>query len=132
LTSTNNLKQGIRGTVKEETGNRMPGPGRELPPPNPVQTTVYIYELTSLSQVVQSGTSPLYSDIKTRLVDSVATDREGNFALSLKPGNYSVFVRVDGKFFANSFDARNNIAPVTVEANRISEVNIVINDKASY
>jgi hypothetical protein len=132
LTSANNLKQGIRGTVKEETGNRMPGPGRELPPPQAVQTTVYVYEPTNLSQVDQAGTSPLYNAIRSRLVDSVMTDKEGNFEVSLKPGNYSVFVQTRGKYFANSFDAKNNIAPVTVEAGKVSEVNIVINDRATY
>jgi hypothetical protein len=126
------MKQGIRGTVKEETGNRMPGPGRELPPANAVQTTVYVYEPTTPSQVDQVGGSPLYSAIKSRLIDSVVTDKDGNFELSLKPGNYSVFVKTNGRYFANSFDAKNNIAPVTVEVGKVSEVNIVINDRATY
>jgi hypothetical protein len=132
LTSANKLKQGIRGTVKEVTGNRMPGPGRELPEPKAVMTTVYVYEVTNLSQVVQEGTSPLYRSIKSRLIDSVMTDEKGNFAFSLEAGTYSLFAKVDGKYFANSFDGKNNIAPVTVEEGKVAETSILINDKATY
>jgi hypothetical protein len=130
LTSANKLKQGISGFVKEVSGNQMPGPGRKLPEPTAVQTTIYIYEATSLSQV--KGEGPLYTSVLSRLVDSVASDEKGQFAVSLEPGNYSLFAKVDGKLFANVFDTKNNITPVTVEANKVSEVSILINDKATY
>ena len=132
LTSANKMKQGIRGSVTEVKGNQMPGPGRELPPPKAIQTTVYVFEPTSLSQVVAVGASPLYSAIRTKLVDSVQTDEKGLFAFSLKPGTYSIFARVDGYYFANVFDGKNTIAPVTVEEGKVTEANILVNDKATY
>ena len=118
------------GSVKEVSGNLMPGPGKELPEPRSVQTMVYVYETTSLSQV--KGEAPLFTSILTKLVDSVATDEKGLFSIAVKPGNYSLFVRVDRKFFANSFDTKNTIHPVTVEEGKVAEVSILINDKATY
>src|SRR5262245_61390217 len=121
LTSTNKLKQGIAGFVKEVTGNQMPGPGRELPEPKGVRTIVFVYETTNVSQTDQVNGSPFYTAIRTRLIDSVHTDEKGFFSLSLVPGAYSLFTKVDGKYYSNNFDTKNNIAPVTVEANRVSE-----------
>ena len=132
LTGTNKTQQGITGFVKEITGNRMPGPGRELPPPTGIRTTIYVYEITNISQVKQEGTSSFYLSIGTKLVTTVESDEKGQFTAKLPPGNYSLFTKVDGRFYANSFDTNNNIAPALVEENKFTEVEIMISDKATF
>jgi hypothetical protein len=126
------INQGIRGVVAEAVGNQMPSPDREPTGPQPVATTVYVYELTNLSQVQRDGAEPSYTAIRTKEVAKVQSEKNGQFVIGLPPGRYSLFTKVDGKFYANSFDEKNNIQAVTVEANQISEVRIVISAKAFY
>ena len=110
----------------------MPGPGRELPPPQGIRTTIYVFELTNISQVKQKGSSSFYSSIGTRQIDSVNSDENGRFLLPLAPGSYSLFTKVDGMFYSNSFDTKNNITPVVVDKNKFSEVEFLISDKATF
>lgn len=124
--------QGISGYVKEVSGNRMPSPDRPLPLPKPLKTTVYIYEATNIKQVDRIGTSPFYRTIRTKFIKSVESNEQGYFITDLPAGNYSLFTKVDGKFYANSFDASNNIALVTVEPKKLSEVNITVSAKAVF
>ncbi len=110
----------------------MPAPGKPAVEAKPIITTIYIYEATNLSQVERVGSSPFYETISTRFIKSVASDESGKFSLALPAGSYSIFTKVDGKFYANSFDSKNNIALTVVEENKFSEVNIVISNKASF
>ena len=110
----------------------MPAPGKPAVEAKPVSTTVYIYEATNLSQVERMGTSPFYNSISTKFIKSVQSDEAGKFMLKLSVGHYSLFTKVDGKFYANQYDSKNNIALVMVEENKFSEVNIIISDKASF
>ena len=126
------VKQGISGYVRERIGNQMPSPDAPESEGKAVVTKVYIYEPTDLSQVERIGTSSFYNTIKTKLLKTADSDEKGFFSVGLPEGNYSLFTRVDGKFYANSFDSRNNIAPVTVEKDKCSQVNITISAKASY
>ena len=124
--------QGISGYVKERTGNQMPSPDVPESDGRAVKTTVYVYEATHISQASRIGSSPFYSSIATKLVKTAESDDKGYFTAELPAGTYSLFTMVDGKLYANSFDRRNNIAPVTVEENKVSEVNITISARATY
>ncbi len=124
--------QGIKGVVNKSIGNQMPRIGQTPSIPKPFPTTVFFYEPTNTSQVNQIGTSPLYRAIFTKLIATVETDSAGVFTAKLPVGNYSVFVQVDKQFFANSFDIRNNISLVIVEAGKITDVKITVNNAASY
>jgi hypothetical protein len=108
----------------------MPSPGVTQAAPKGIETTIYIYELTNLSQV--QGTAPFYKIIGAKFIQSITSDSLGHFAAELPPGSYSLFTKVDEQFYANSFDEKNNIAAVTVKENKVSEVNITISAKASY
>ena len=132
LSSEGIVSQGIKGQVTQVSGNRMPDPDEPATQPQALKTTIYIYEGTNISQVERVGTSPFYSAIKTPLVKEIESDSTGHFAVTLDPGNYSLFTKVDGKFYANSFDSRNNIAMVTVEKDKVSQFNISVSPKASY
>ena len=128
--SSAELRQGISGYVKERVGNQMPSPDAPASEGRPLRTTVFIYEATSLSQVERTGSSPFYSSVKTKLVKTTEADSSGYFSAELPAGRYSVFTKVDGQFYANSFDSQNNIALVTVVENKVTEVNITVSARA--
>ncbi|GAC1443100.1 MAG: hypothetical protein NVSMB63_11860 [Sediminibacterium sp.] len=125
-------EQGIAGYVQEISGNRMPM--KDAPPvvPQPVQTTVFVYEPTNITQVAQIGTSPLYTAISTKMVASVESDSTGAFMVALPAGNYSLFVRRGNAYYANLFDTGNNISLFTVEEGKLTKVKIIIDSAASY
>lgn len=127
-----NVKQGIQGRVLWESGNRMPSP--DAPQTNGkrgVERTLYIYQLTNGAQVTtQDGV--FHSNIQTKLVTQVVTDANGNFAVSLKPGKYSLFSKEEKGLYANLFDGDNNIFPVEVEEGKVTAVEFLINYNATY
>ncbi len=48
-------KTGLEGYIFRISGNRMPSPDAKLSPPKGIKAVLYIYELTSLSQVTKQG-----------------------------------------------------------------------------
>ena len=124
--------QGIEGYVLKVAGNQMPSP--DMPPSKPpgIHTTIYIYEVAGLKDVNRVDDSPFYKSIHTKLIQSVESDSSGHFSVALPVGTYSLFTKLNGLFFAGSFDEKNNIAPVTVEENKVSKINIKMNAGAVY
>ncbi|MGN6420538.1 MAG: hypothetical protein ACTHMC_23715 [Pseudobacter sp.] len=126
-------KEGIRGLIHLVKGNQMPSPSRPLPAPEPLQTTLYIYELTNISQVTRSEAyAPFYTAINTRLIKQVNSNKKGEFKVKLPPGQYSIFIKKDDRFYANLFDEKNNIAPVTVAKGKYTEVEVRADYDAVY
>lgn len=121
-------KQGIHGTIYRVQGNQMPAPGEQPSRPQPLQTTLYIYELTSTAQVQPSAQPGFYTAIHTRLVKKARSDKKGAFKVKLPPGTYSLFLKKDNLYYANLFDDKNNIAPVSVVKGSYTEVTV----KADY
>lgn len=107
--------QGIQGTVFSIGGNRMPAPNYKPPVPKEgVRATLYIYELTNISQVDRVGETPYYRAIHTRLVRQADTDDKGHFKVLLPAGKYSIFTKKDSLFYASRRDVDNNLAPAEV------------------
>src|ERR1700712_5268722 len=125
-------KTGIEGYIFRISGNRMPSPDAKLSPPKGIKAMLFVYQLTSLSQVTKSGESAFYSHIATKLVQSVPSDESGYFFVSLPPGEYSLFTKKDALFYANNFDGENHIAPVRVIAHKVTQVNVNIDYDAVY
>jgi hypothetical protein len=125
------ISQGITGIVEQISGNQMPRIGREPDKPRPFPTTVFFYTRTDLTQVLRVEQSPFYTAVHTKLVATVETDSAGRFSAKLPVGNYSVFVQVEKKFFANSFDIRNNISLVFVDEDKLTDIKILVNHKAA-
>lgn len=130
------VKQGIAGQVLWLEGNLMPGIGDE-PEVNrkkfkgePIQRTLYIYELTTMDEASSEGV--FFQDIQTPLVAKVETNKKGEFAVSLPEGSYSLFVEEEEGLFANTFDGEGNINPVTVSEGDIATITIEVNYKAAY
>ncbi len=132
LNSESAYQQGIEGYVYSISGNQMPSPDAKPAPPKRVSTTLYIYERTNLSQVQRQGQSAFYYSIDAKFIKKVETDSNGYFKAPLPPGGYSLFVRKDSLFYANSFDKDNNIAPVEVLPGKFSRVEFRIDYDAVY
>jgi hypothetical protein len=123
---------GIQGYVYEIKGNQMPSPDEKRAPPKGIKTTVYIYELTSPSQVVAADRSGFYKSVNSKLIKEVSTDEKGFFKVYLQPGKYSVFTRAEAMYYANSFDQFNNIYPVEVQKKKMTDVVIKQDFNAAY
>lgn len=125
------IEQGIAGKVLWQAGNQMPSP--DVPPSKGrgVQRTLYIYELTNSNQA-KTTDGVFHTNIQTNLVTQVVTDANGNFAVSLKPGKYSLFSKEEKGMFANLFDGEMNINPVEVKEGQVTNVEFLINYQASY
>ncbi|MBS1627913.1 MAG: carboxypeptidase regulatory-like domain-containing protein [Bacteroidetes bacterium] len=124
--------QGIEGYVVKVVGNQMPMVDAPPSKPQPVITTVFIYDSTNIKEVTQVNQSPFYSNLKTRLITTVQSDSLGHFSVSLPEGKYSLFVKVKGMYYANLYDEKNNIFLVTVEKNKPTKVEIKLSNEAVF
>jgi hypothetical protein len=129
---SSSIKQGITGFITETKGNQMPSPDAPKSSPRGIPTTVFVYEPTNLTQVTGEGGSALYTSINTKMVASVQTDSLGAFSIALPVGSYSLFVQQGKGFYANLLDTNNNIALFTVEADKLTTVNLTVSSKATY
>jgi hypothetical protein len=115
--------QGIEGTVFGVGGNLMPAPNRKRSiPKDGIPTTLYIYELTNISQVDRTGQSPYYRAIHTRLIKQADTDEKGHFRVPLPAGHYSVFTKKNDLFYASRRDEKNNLSPVEVLPGKMTKI----------
>lgn len=132
------IEQGIAGKVLWIEGNQMPGiidenaseESRKRPAPNGIRRSIHIYELTNTSQA--QGTGVFYNNLHTKLIKTVTSDEEGNFAVALPTGRYSVFVEEEEGLFANLMDGEGNLNPVEVTRDSVSTLTIEVNYKAAY
>ncbi|PRY10936.1 hypothetical protein CLV24_11263 [Pontibacter ummariensis] len=125
------ITQGISGKVLWQAGNQMPSPDAPPSKGRGVQRTLYVYELTNGAQA-RTIDGVFHTNIQTNLVTQVVTDANGNFAVSLKPGKYSLFSKEEKGLYANLFDGENNIFPVEVKEGQVTDVEFLINYQASY
>jgi hypothetical protein len=124
------VKQGIAGKIYLKQGNFMPSPGRKANTGKPVSTAVFVYQLTGRGQAIANGS--YFDHIQTKLIAKAQSNDEGNYAIALPPGNYSVFVGNDNRLYANSFDSKGNINPIEVTKDSVSKMDIIMSNKAVY
>ncbi len=122
------IKRGVWGDVWFWSGDFQPIGRGEI---CQVKRKIYIYELTTFSDVEKIGYTSFYSAINTKLVTIVESDNEGFFQIELEPGNYSLFVKEDGNFYSNRLNPI-GIFPVSIELDKVSEVRFDITYKAYY
>lgn len=125
------IKQGIQGQILWEAGNQMPSPDAPPSQPRGVERTVYIYELTNSTQTT-SQDGVFHTNIQTKLITQVETDANGNFAVLLEPGRYSLFTKEEQGLYANLFDGEMNIFPVEVQEGKVTTVEFLVNYNAFY
>jgi hypothetical protein len=124
--------QGVEGSVYRVRGNQMPSPDRKPTSPTGFKTYVYIFELTNMNQVTRQGQTAFYSSIKSKFIKKLETGPDGHFSVKLPTGRYSFFTKKNQLFYANGFDAENNIAPVTVQPGKFTRIEIRIDYDANY
>ena len=90
---------------------------------------IFIHKVTTTNE---SGSGPFFANIPTDLVATVSSDATGFYEVEVVPGTYSVFIKEDASFYANSLDGQGQIQPVEVTANTVSELQIDITHKASF
>jgi hypothetical protein len=125
-------RSGIEGVVYKVSGNQMPSPDIKPAAPQGTKATILIYELTNIMQATQKSGSAFFTSISTRLVKQVESNKNGHFKVKLPPGDYSLFLKVDSLFYANQFDSRNNIGPVTVRHKKMSKIELRMDYNAVY
>ncbi len=125
------IQQGVAGQVFELTGNQMPSPDRPVNHDgNPIQTIVYIYELTNQSEQTQEA--GVYTNITTKKIAAIKTAANGEFKIALPEGKYSLFVKVEDGYFANLFDDKMNIHPITISKDQITTTKVKVDYNATF
>lgn len=126
-------EQGVAGLVTFHEGDFMPVTEPQLPNGSitPVERMVYIFEPTTMNDVVVDGDGGFYSAVSTNLVKTVQSNEAGEFTVELGAGTYSLFVLEDGRFYANLWSS-DYIQPVAVQPHQVTEFEIKITYKATY
>ncbi len=125
-----NIKIGITGTLLKKDGDCMPMiSGSNSYRTYPVSRTILIYNSTNMNQV--EGWGPRYNSVNSKLIAKCNADQDGFFQVTIDPGKYSIFIKENDKFYANSTDGQGVINPVTVNTDSASSI-ILILDYAVY
>ena len=96
-----------------------------------VRREVLIYPLMNRSRLedLEGG---FYALPDQEPLKTVSSGNDGTFSLRLDPGSYSLFVKEDGKLYANLSDGEGNVHPVEVEAGKVTEIEFKITYAAYY
>lgn len=122
--------QGIKGRVIWLSGNQMPGPGRTASPEAGIKREIHIYKPATLQEVTRAG--KFYAEIRTELVAKITSKEDGSFKIKLPPGEYSVFTKESGGYFANLFDGNGRINVVEVKRGNFTDVTVKVDYEAAY
>lgn len=131
-TASTTVKQGICGTVIEKKGNFMPSPGQQTPNGQPVVREVVIFPVLNNTKVTSTPGGFIESTNGVKPVKTVKSNKKGRFCVSLPVGQYSVLIREPKGLYANIYDGQNNINPITVEKNRLSQTSLEITHQAAF
>lgn len=123
--------EGIRGHVFEQQGNVMPSKGKPSGKGSPISTKIYVFQPTELAQV-DGLIGPICSKVNTVLLDSATSDSSGNYFVALKPGRYTVLVKYESGYFIPFFSGLNGLAMIQIQPKLVSDLDIIVNVKASY
>lgn len=129
--SKSTLREGVRGQVFEKKGNAMPMKGNVTTKGAVFNTVVYAFEPTILSKV-EGVNGQICTKVNSVLVDSARTDGEGKYIIRLKPGKYTLLVKYGSDYFVPYFSGLNELAIIEIKPKLVSELDIIVNVKASY
>ena len=130
------ISQGVWGQVWLWRGNFNPSYGCGGGRVKPVQRLVLIYDVALWpDDVVTSDSHPghgFFSEVRTRVVDSVRSDPEGFFEIALPAGRYSLFVREYSLYYAKSWAPSRPIGLVEVPEDGVHRIQFDINYQAAF
>ena len=127
------IKQGVTGQVIWLEGNLMPtidmpdDPARQG---KPVVREIHVYKLINVKET--ESRDGFFTKIKGNLVKKSLSDESGHFSIQLPIGEYSIFVKEELGLYANLFDGNNNITPVVVNKDKVTEIKVKVDYKAVY
>jgi hypothetical protein len=131
----NKVKQGISGKVIWREGNQMPqisekGSKPQMGKTMGIKREVFIHEPTKIEDA--RGEAPFFAQPRTKRIAVAASNSDGEFKIALPIGKYSVFVREEKGLFANAFDGEGYICLIEVKENQVTEIEIIVDNKAAY
>jgi hypothetical protein len=126
------IKEGVKGKIILQKGNFMPSPEGKPKVGIGVKREIAFFEPTRDDQTEQGKGPGFYKKIYTKRVLRLFSDNQGCFVAKLKPGKYSMFVKEEGQWYANSFGPNNEIFEVEVKAGEVSELEFRINHGAAF
>ena len=124
--------QGVKGQIFEVSGNQMPAPGKGVQVRKGVQREFGIFLPTRLDLAVKGKEECFFTKTGTSLLKRAKSQKDGCFALSLKPGKYSILIREKGQWYANSFGGDGEIFQFEVFSDSVSSIDFRINHGAWY
>ena len=101
----------LEGTVGVYEGNCMPSPTKPPCEPRPIEATVYV-------------SKPIKEFEKALVLDSVQSNSEGKYSISLPAGKYSLFLKADGEITCSQLNCPSDCycSLITIESgSRISK-----------
>lgn len=117
-------KTNLCGRVLYSMGNEMPSPDVPQRKGTGKQSILYVCALSTLPENHTTGS--FFAKLPSKIIKKLKTATNGYFCTSLKKGNYSIFVQVEGGYFANLFDEKMNICPVIIETKKAKNLNIEV------
>ena len=121
--------QGIRGKVEIWEGDFMP-----MVDPKSTRNKILPgsgRKVRVFSPYKMSGGAKLDS-VASNVIAESRCDSAGIFFVATEPGDYSVFVEDNGGWYANSWNGQGVQGAVTVEAKKITTLQIKITSKATF
>ena len=95
-----------------------------------IERQLLFYELTNIKDV-EIGEGDFVKYTSSELVDSVNSDKHGNFGKELPEGKYSVFIKESKRLYSKLGDD-DYFFPVTVLKDSNTSIIIEVDYKASY
>lgn len=126
------INEGIKGKIILQKGNFMPGPDAKPKLGIGVKREIGFFELTREEQTEAGKSSGFYKKIKTKKIMRACSDKNGCFIAKLKPGKYSMLVKEEGQWYANSFGPNNEISEVEVKDGEVLVVEFKISHGAAF
>jgi hypothetical protein len=123
-------KQGIKGNIYRVSGNQMPSPDLAPAKPKGMKAILAVFELTNINQLKSIG--KFYETPPTKRIKEMQTNEDGSYKVKLKPGLYSLFVKIDSLYYSNVFDDKFNIHPVEVKKGKWALDNFKVSYDAVY
>ena len=127
------IQQGITGQVIWLEGNLMPSidhPDTKARRGKPVVREIHVYKLTNVKET--ESRNGFFTKIKGNLIKKSGSNESGYFSIQLPVGEYSIFIKEEQGLYANLFDGNNNINPVVVNKDKVTEIQVKVDYKAVY
>ena len=91
-----------------------------------------IFLPANLDKAIKGKDDCFFRKTGSPLVQRARTGKDGCFSLALLPGKYSIFVRENGFWYANSFGGEGEIFQFEVFPDSVTHIDFQINHGAWY